>query len=189
MTLTLTLRGRVVTLEPLRVEHADRLWPAADDDAIRAYWPMPLRTLEEMRAQCSHLLAIPSSHPYLIRTTDGRAAGQTCLYAIDPDHRSATIGWTFITAPYRRTAVNTETKLLMLTRAFEERGLERVQFDVDARNTLSQQALERIGAMREGVLRKHKVLWDGFVRDTVVFSIVKDEWPAVQAGLEAKMTR
>ncbi len=186
----MALIGTHVTLEPLQPEHATELWPAADDDAIRTLWPRRWQSVEDVGDQFRMLMEWQSqgnAEPYLIRTNEGKAAGSTVLYSIDAMHRSATIGWTFVVTPFRRTAVNTEAKLLMLTHAFEDLGLERVQFDVDARNKNSQKAVERIGATREGVLRRHKVLWDGFVRDTVVFSITRDEWPRVKAGLEERL--
>lgn len=183
----MALSGEHIILEPLLPEHADELWPLADDDVIRAYWPVPLRTKQAMVDQCNRPCGRDDMEAYLIRTNDGQAAGATAFYAIDPDHNKLTIGWTFILEPYRRSPVNTEAKLLLLTEAFEGRGMERVEFEVDSRNTRSREAVLRIGATQEGILRRHKTLWDGYVRDTVVFSIIKDEWLAVKAQLEAKL--
>jgi RimJ/RimL family protein N-acetyltransferase len=90
---------------------------------------------------------------------------------------------------FQRTAINTEAKLLLLGHAFDELGALRLQFKTDARNVRSQRALERIGALREGVLRRHMVLWDGFVRDSVCYSVIDTEWPAVRAKLESMLRR
>ncbi len=95
------------------------------------------------------------------------------------------IGWTWIGRAHQRTPVNTECKLLLLQHAFETLGAVRVQFKTDSRNQRSQTAIERIGGRREGVLRKSLVLWDGFIRDSVYYAIVDDEWPAVKNRLLA----
>jgi RimJ/RimL family protein N-acetyltransferase len=187
------LRGEHVALEPLDIVHAAELWPAADDDVIREWWPRRWHSREDVEAQFRHLCKRRdegTAEPFLIRALAdaGRdpAAGATAFYGISDEHRHLSIGWTFLLAPYRRSAVNTETKLLLLEEAFERRGLARVQFDVDSRNLRSQTAVARIGARREGVLRKHRVLWNGYLRDTVVFSVTADEWPDVKARLRAR---
>lgn len=194
------LRGDHVVLEALRLDHAAEVWPAADDDVIRQWWPRRWRSRDDVEAQFRHLLKRQdegTAEPFLIRAIGdpgaapkgALAAGCTAYYGISEEHRHLSIGWTFLLAPYRRTAVNTESKLLMLQEAFEGRGLARVQFDVDARNERSQNAVTRLGAKREGVLRKHRVLWNGYIRDTVVFSITDDEWPAVKQRLRARLDR
>ncbi|HRJ48186.1 MAG TPA: GNAT family protein, partial [Opitutaceae bacterium] len=125
----------------------------------------------------------------VIRRADGRAVGSTSYLDIAPEHRRIEIGWTWLGAEARRTAINTECKYLLLRHAFETLGCGRVQLKTDARNLRSQAAIERIGAKREGVLRRHLVMPDGFVRDTVMFSILAEEWPAVKARLEANLAR
>jgi RimJ/RimL family protein N-acetyltransferase len=99
------------------------------------------------------------------------------------------IGWTWITPAFQRTAVNTEAKLLQLTYAFETLGAGRVALKTDGRNERSQAAIARLGAVREGTLRRHMRLPDGYVRDTVYFSILADEWPGVKARLEERVRR
>lgn len=181
------MQGRTVTIEPLRPEHARELWPGADDDAIRRWWPRRWRSEADVAAQIDALLAqrdTGTAEPFLLRDAgSGEAAGSTAYYNISRPHRHLSIGWTFLLAPWRRTGLNTETKRLLLAEAFDGRGMERVQFDVDGRNDRSQAAVARIGATREGTLRRHKVLHDGYIRDTVVFSILREEWPAVDARL------
>jgi RimJ/RimL family protein N-acetyltransferase len=98
--------------------------------------------------------------------------------------RGLEIGSTWLGKPWQRTGINTEAKYLLLRHAFEDLGAVRVQLKTDGRNTQSQRAIERLGAVREGVLRKYQRVWDGFVRDSVMFSITDDEWPAVKGRLE-----
>jgi RimJ/RimL family protein N-acetyltransferase len=117
----------------------------------------------------------------------GRAIGSTRFGDIEPDHGRVEIGWTWIAPAFQRTAVNTEAKLLQLTYAFETLGAGRVALKTDGRNERSQAAIARLGAVREGVLRRHTRLPDGFVRDTVYYSILADEWPAVKARLTERL--
>jgi RimJ/RimL family protein N-acetyltransferase len=119
----------------------------------------------------------------------GRAVGSTRFGDIAPEHGRVEIGWTWIAPSHQRTAVNTEAKLLQLTYAFEELGATRVALKTDGRNLRSQAAIERLGAVREGVLRRHIRMPDGFMRDTVYYSILADEWPSVKARLEARLAR
>jgi len=102
-------------------------------------------------------------------------------------HRGLEIGSTWLGKPWQRTGINTEAKYLLLRHAFEVLGAARVQLKTDLRNTQSQTAIARLGAVREGVLRKHKIVRDGFLRDSVMFSIIDDEWPAVKTRLERLM--
>jgi RimJ/RimL family protein N-acetyltransferase len=106
---------------------------------------------------------------------------------IRPQDHALEIGGTWYAPSYQRTAVNTESKFLLLTHAFEVIGCIRVQFKTDSRNLRSQQALERIGAVREGILRSHIVLPDGYIRDSVYYSIIASEWPQVKANLINKL--
>jgi RimJ/RimL family protein N-acetyltransferase len=104
-----------------------------------------------------------------------------------PEHRRLEIGWTWYGAAYQRTPVNTECKLLLLTHAFDVLGCNRVEFKTDHMNTRSQVAIERLGATREGVFRRHRIRRDGTLRDTVWYSIIREEWPAVRARLAARL--
>lgn len=119
----------------------------------------------------------------ILDRASGRAAGSTRYLEIRPEHRGLEIGWTWLGRAYRRTAVNTECKYLLLRHAFEVMGAVRVQLKTDARNLASQRAIERIGGVREGVLRRHMVLADGFVRDSVMFSVTDTEWPGARERL------
>lgn len=119
----------------------------------------------------------------------GHAVGSTRFGDMAPEHGRLEIGWTWIAPSHQRTALNTEAKLLQLGYAFDELGATRVALKTDGRNVRSQAAIERLGGVREGVLRKHIRLPDGFLRDTVYYSILADEWPAVKARLEERLLR
>ena len=108
---------------------------------------------------------------------------------IRPQDHALEIGGTWYAPSYQHTAVNTESKLLLLAHAFEVLGCIRVQFKTDSRNIRSQEALERIGAVREGVLRNHMILHDGYIRDSVYYSIIASEWPGVKEHLVRKLQR
>jgi len=120
----------------------------------------------------------------VIHRESGRAIGATRYLEIRPEHRGLEIGGTWYATEFQRTAVNTECKYLLLKHAFEVLDCIRVQFKADARKLRSIRAIERIGAMREGVLRKHYILQDGGYRDSVYFSILDREWPKVKERLE-----
>jgi RimJ/RimL family protein N-acetyltransferase len=119
----------------------------------------------------------------------GKAIGSTRFGDIEPANGRVEIGWTWLAASRQRTAANTEAKLLQLRYAFDELGAERVAFKTDARNVQSRQAIERLGAVPEGTLRHHIRMPDGFMRDTVYYSILRDEWPAVRERLQARLAR
>jgi RimJ/RimL family protein N-acetyltransferase len=123
----------------------------------------------------------------MVRQETGQSVGVTCYMDIRPAHRGLEIGSTWIARPYQGTRVNPESKYLLLRHAFENLGAVRVQLKTDGRNRQSQAAIAKLGAQREGVLRKHLILQDGYIRDTVMFSIIAEEWPAVKAGLETRL--
>ncbi|NQX44193.1 GNAT family N-acetyltransferase [Paenibacillus tritici] len=120
----------------------------------------------------------------MVEQASGRIVGTTRLMHLDCRHRNAEIGCTWISPEYWRTAVNTESKLLLLQYAFEVLGLIRVDFSIVSDNLRSQRAIERIGAALEGVLRKHRITADGTVMDNVLYSIIDEEWPAVKKNLQ-----
>jgi len=116
-------------------------------------------------------------------------AGATRYMEIRPEHNGLEIGGTWYGAEFRRTPVNTESKYLLLRHAFEKLGCIRVQLKTDSRNERSQRAIERIGAQREGLLRNHMILPDGYYRHSVYYSVLDTEWPKVKKKLEAMMER
>ena len=190
----ITLEGTAVRIEPLAPTHLDDLFDAAQDDAIWAYMPTnPSASRDTMAAWIADALAARTADAQLplaiIARSSGRAVGSTRYLNIIPRDRSLEIGWTWLGREARRTVVNTECKYLLLLHAFERLGALRVQIKTDSRNLTSQRAIERIGAVREGILRKHMLVQHGYQRDTVMYSIVDDEWPAVKARLREYLAR
>jgi RimJ/RimL family protein N-acetyltransferase len=186
------LTGAHVVLTPLAVAHAHDLARAGRDDETWLYMPRPaLRSVEDTESMIRQaLVEMESGNEVAFAIVDkasGRAAGSTRYMTIERPHRSIEIGWTWIGLEWRRTAINTECKLLLLRHAFEALGAHRVTFKTDARNLRSQQAIERIGGVREGVLRGHRICWDGSLRDSVYYGIVADEWPGVARRLEGML--
>jgi RimJ/RimL family protein N-acetyltransferase len=189
-----TLEGALVRVEPLAHSHLDDLVAAAQDETIWAYMPVdPSVSREAMAAWIDAALAeraTGSQLPFaIIARASGRAVGSTRYLTITPRDRALEIGWTWLGRDERRTGVNTECKYLLLRHAFEQLGAVRLQIKTDARNLTSQRAIERLGAVREGVLRKHMLVQHGHQRDTVMFSVVDDDWPAIKARLEERMAR
>lgn len=188
------LHGAAVRLVPLDPAHGEDLLSAGADPEIWRYLPIaqPV-TLAQVRQWIDDAWKLASTGGQLpfaiIDPRSDRAIGTTRYLDIHRDWRTLEIGWTWLAAEVQRSAVNTECKLLLLTHAFEDLGALRVQFKTDGRNIRSQRALERIGAVKEGVLRKQRVNHDGYVRDAVYYSIVDDEWPGVKERLAAKLRR
>jgi N-acetyltransferase len=182
-----TLVGRHVRLEPLRMEHADELWAAADEPPMWAYMLYRVETVDDLRAWIKDRIQDPTtSLPFLQRDAKtGQAFGSSSIFDIDLRHRRMEIGHTWIGRTHRRTAANTEAKFLLLRHGFETLGANRIQLKTDARNERSRKAILRIGAQFEGILRSHMVLLDGHRRDTAMHSIIREEWPMVRRRLEA----
>src|SRR5689334_20172081 len=182
----IVLTGEHVELVPLAREHARGLFDAAQDDAVWRWMPNPRpKSVDDARAWIDAALdtaargdAVPFA---IVERASGAVAGSTRYFDVRRAHRGLEIGWTWIGTRWQRTAINTEAKLLLLAHAFEALGAMRVQLKTDLRNERSQRAIERIGGVREGVLRAHMLCWDGSVRDTVMYSILDREWPAAKA--------
>ena len=185
------LEGEHVRLDPLTLDHLDALSTVGLDSDLWRLSPAPVRTREEMARYIR--LALDGQQrgamlPFAtVERASGTVVGSTRYGNIDLNNRRVEIGWTWIAKPWQRTAVNTETKLLMLRHAFESLGCHRVELKTDARNERSRRAILRLGAVEEGTLRKHVVTASGYVRDTVYFSILDDEWPVVEASLIEKL--
>ncbi len=190
----ITLFGRYVCLEPLHIKHAEDLFHAGNNPEIWNYMPRsPLKNIEDTNQWIQETIeASQSGQEILFAIIDretNQAVGSTRYLDIQPENDSLEIGWTWIGTKYQRTPINTETKYLMLCYAFETLRTVRVQLKTDGRNIRSQKAIERIGAVREGVLRKHRRMWDSHIRDTVYYSILDTEWPAVKNHLEELLSR
>jgi N-acetyltransferase len=182
-----TLTGKHVRLEPLCPEHLDGLCAIGLD---RALWEVVIERVETREQMAGYIARAqtPASLAFaVVHMASGRIAGSTRYMNYEPAHKRVEIGSTWYGAEFQRTAVNTESKLLLLTHAFEALCMNRVELKTDLRNLRSQTAIERIGARREGVLRHHMITWTGHLRDTVYFSILAAEWPAAKAALEAKL--
>jgi RimJ/RimL family protein N-acetyltransferase len=186
----IVLEGRVVRLEPLEERHRDDLLAAATEDpATWRYMSADLSAADAWPDYLADALRPEYVAWATIERVSDRAVGSTRFGDIAPEHGRVEIGWTWIAPSRQRSAVNTEAKLLQLTYAFDTLGAGRVALKTDSRNERSQRAIERLGAVREGVLRRHLRLPDGHVRDTVYYSILADEWPAVRARLEERLDR
>jgi RimJ/RimL family protein N-acetyltransferase len=188
-----TLEGSVVRLEPLRREHAQLFWEAAQEglEDIFRWIPYRMKTAEDFNQAVDRAFAEQERGESIAFATLERASrqviGSTRFMNIDVANRRVEIGSTWIAKAWQRTAVNTEAKYLMLKHAFETWQSIRVELKTDALNERSRDAILRIGAKEEGILRHHLITWTGRVRDSVYFSILEAEWPQVKAQLEAKL--
>ncbi len=182
------LRGALVALEPLRLEHAAGLVSAAEAEEVFAWLPysQPL-DLDQARAWIDNALADRSADrrfPFaVLATEDGSVIGSTSYWDFDAHNAHVEIGSTWLSRPSWGTGRNAEAKLLLMTHAFETLHLERVAFRTDIRNERSQRAIERLGAVKEGIHRHEMRRRDGSWRDSVHYSILKSEWPAARARL------
>lgn len=187
----MTLEGRHVRLEPLRRDHAAALVAAAQDEELWTWLAFDLRTLAEVERWMEQAFAAEErgeEHPFaVLDARGGRVIGSTRYMEVQPAHRGAEIGWTWYARDTWGTAVNPEAKYLLLRHAFEDWEAIRVCLKTDARNVHSQNAIRKLGARYEGTLRNHRVRRDGTYRDTMMFSIVADEWPAVKDALERRI--
>ncbi len=190
-----TLQGREVALEPLRADHADALRAVAADGEMWRLWYTTVPRAEDTETYIATALdqaAQGGAMPFVVRRLerDGQAGpvvGCTRYMNIDARNRRCEIGSTFYAKSVQRSAVNTETKLLLLTHAFETLGAIAVEFRTHFMNQASRAAIVRLGAKQDGILRHHQIMPDGSYRDTVVFSIVAAEWPAVRNNLQFKL--
>jgi N-acetyltransferase len=186
------LTGRFVRLEPLTEAHVAGLTAVGISEVTWRYMTYgEMNGEEDMRRWVRSLLthaADGTERPFVvIHLASGRVAGATRYMDIRAEHHGLEIGGTWYGEDYQRSAVNTECKYLLLKHAFEELECIRVQLKTDSRNERSQRAIERIGAQREGTLRNHMILPDGYVRHSVYYSILNSEWPAVKSRLEGML--
>ena len=195
MTLSpVTLTGRHARLEPLSEAHLPSLLRHGADPQIWRWMPTlrddPRESVRVWFTNAQANAAQGTVLPWaIVDVASGEAVGGTTYLDIALADKRVEIGSTWHAKAVWRTAINTECKFLLLRHAFETLGCNRVQLKTDKRNERSQAAIARLGAVREGVLRAQMVMPDGWVRDTVMFSILKAEWPAVKARLEQSMKR
>jgi RimJ/RimL family protein N-acetyltransferase len=202
-----TLEGEHVRLEPLSTAHEELLVAAASDgelwnSTVTIVPSSPANMIDYIQAALNGQ-AQGRELPFVIirksgtgvppvKTSgeggmSGDVVGTTRFYDIKPNDRGVAIGYTWLSVSAQRTAVNTESKLLLLTHAFEHWQCIRVELITDALNQQSRTAILRLGAKEEGILRNHMIMPAGRIRDSVVFSIIKGEWPQVRARLTAKL--
>lgn len=188
-----TLTGRFVELRPLRLDHLDALCAVGLDPVLWRHTVSQITTQPELEQYLRTALdeqAAGRSLPFVIVSlADDVIVGSTRYGNIDRPNRHVEIGWTWVSPRWQRSPINTEAKLLLLRHAFETLDCKRVEFKTDRLNEQSRAALKRIGAVEEGTFRRHMLTQSGRWRDTVYFSIVAEEWPAVRASLEAKLAR
>ena len=189
----LTLSGHHVMLEPLVPAQHDELVAAATDGELWKLWYTSVPPPERMAAEIERRLALQtegSMLPFAIRRTDtGALCGMTTYMHIDAANRRLEIGSTWYAKSAQRSALNTEAKLLLLTHAFDTLDCIAVEFRTHWMNQQSRAAIARLGAKQDGILRNHQRMADGSLRDTVVFSIIASEWPAVRRHLQFKLKR
>lgn len=187
------LEGSFVRLEPMTMDHHQRLTEVGLDPEIWRYTVVMIRSREEMRdyiAEAINAQRAGTSLPFVtIERSSGRVVGSTRLGNYDPANRRIEIGWTWLAKAWQRTAINTEAKYLMLSHAFDRLGCVRVELKTDVLNAPSRRAMLRLGAREEGVLRKHTLMWTGRFRDSIYYSVLDDEWPEVKTNLERLLVR
>ena len=186
------LEGEFVRLEPLKIEHLDALCEVGMTDSIWFFTANVVQTVEDMQRYIETALDEAGrkvSLPFVtFSKRDKKIVGSTRFGNIDVRNRKAEIGWTWISPLWQRTNINTEAKLLMLAHAFETWDCVRVELKTDVLNEKSRNAILRLGAKQEGILRRHIITDAGRFRDTVYFSIIDDEWRDVQENLRAKLS-
>ncbi|MGH8807020.1 MAG: GNAT family N-acetyltransferase [Noviherbaspirillum sp.] len=188
---TVTLSGRHATLEPLALEQEDGVRRAVADGELWKLWFTVVPAPDGVREYIERLLAQReggTAFPFAVRdNASGEIVGGTRYVNIDAGNRRLEIGGTWYAQRMQRTAINTECKLLLLSHAFEQLDCIAVEFRTDWFNKRSQTAIERLGAKRDGVLRNHMIMADGRIRDTVVYTIIQNEWPGVKQNLRHRL--
>lgn len=188
-----TLEGQMATLEPLTAAHCSELMAAAADGQLWKIWYTRIPPPDQMATEIARRLQLQhqgSMLPFAIRRHDtGAACGMTTYMQIDAASRRVEIGATWHAKSAQRTGINTESKLLLLTHAFEVLRCIAVEFRTSFMNHQSRDAILRLGARQDGILRNHMIMPDGLYRDTVVYSIIESEWPTVKRHLQFKLDR
>jgi N-acetyltransferase len=184
------LKGETVKLLPISLHHIEGLWEAAKPDEIWTYMATTVRNKEEMKQMIASAIQKRekgTEYTFTVVNQEDKIIGSTRYLDISPEQKSLEIGSTWYHPDSWRTSINTECKYLLLQHVFESWKVRRVQLKTDSRNLRSQKAIERIGAVKEGTLRKDRKIAGGYVRDTVYYSILDDEWGTVKLNLERKL--
>jgi RimJ/RimL family protein N-acetyltransferase len=184
------LTGDHAKLEPLQREHRDALIEAVKDGELWKLWYTYVPAPDKMEAEIERRLGLQATGsmlPFTVRNAAGKIVGMTTFMNIDATHKRVEIGSTWYASSVQRTPLNTECKLMLLRHAFENLDCIAVEFRTHFFNHASRRAIERLGAKQDGILRSHQVAPNGSLRDTVVFSIITSEWPAVRAHLNYQL--
>ena len=186
------LSGRHVRLEPIAESHVEGLFSIGQQEEDWAYLPIAGFTqVADCEKWVQQALALAASELHytfvLVDPVSGQVMGSSRYLNVRPRDHGLEIGYTWLGREYQRTAVNTEAKYLLLKNAFDAIGAHRVELKTDLRNLRSQRAIERLGAQKEGVLRRHMITQGGFVRDSAYYSITDLDWPRVRASLESRL--
>ena len=183
-----SLKGTNVSLIPMQLEHKEGLLNAASDGKLWELWYTSVPSHKNIDTYMHTAMNTNSMLPFsVIETKTGNVLGSTRFCNAEPASLRLEIGYTWYAKSTQRTGVNTECKLLLLTHAFEELKCNAVEFRTHYFNTASRNAITRLGAKQDGILRNHRMDSDGTLRDTVVFSILKSEWPVVRKNLNFKL--
>jgi RimJ/RimL family protein N-acetyltransferase len=183
------LNGNHGRLEPLEPSHTQGLFEAGQTVEDWKYLPIPgLQCLQDAAGWVNQALALAERKEHFafvqVNVDSGTVMGSSRYLNVRPNDHVVEVGYTWLGRAFQRSPANTEAKLLLLSNAFDTMGANRVELKTDARNQQSQAAIERIGAKREGVLRHHMIAQGGYLRDSVMFSIIRPEWPSVRARLQ-----
>ncbi|KAA3606181.1 MAG: N-acetyltransferase [Calditrichaeota bacterium] len=187
------LSGKFVTLIPMQKSHRNSLVEAASDGKLWELWFTSVPSEQTVDNYIDFALSekeLGRSLPFVVVENEtNKIIGSTRFCNAEPEHKRLEIGYTFYSQSYQRTPVNTECKLLLLSHAFEKLGAIAVEFRTHFFNEASRKAISRLGAKQDGILRNHRLDSDGTIRDTVVFSILQNEWKVVKKSLEFKLSR
>ncbi len=188
-----TLQGGIVRLEPLSLDHLDDLARVAFEGDLWRWTMVQPSNTDELRAWLEAALAgaaAGTEMPFAtVDRSSGRAVGSSRFMSIVPEHKRLEVGWTWIALAHQRSGANREAKLLQMTHAFETLGANRLEFKTDSLNEKANPGLLGIGATFEGTFRNHMVMPGGRLRHSNYYSVVREEWPAVKAQLQAKLDR
>lgn len=184
----ITITGQYIQLEPIHESYRETLKSLSIDEKISTYSPALKLKFDSWFNKALHTYPESRQLSFIVRTiSDQKIVGSTRFYEIYPDHNRLAIGYTWYIPSVWGTVVNVECKLLLLRHVFETWQANRIEFFVDVRNERSRAALKKLGATEEGILRQHIILDDNYLRDTVVYSILKNEWSTILIGLEKRL--
>ncbi len=184
------LEGTYVALEPLMHSHVDALQSAVRDGELWQLWYASVPSPDEMARYVDTAIkaSINGHMAFAVRNLKTqKIVGTTRFYNVEPAHKRGLIGYTWYAKSAQGTAINTEAKYLLMQYWFDVQHANAVEFRTHFFNEASRRAIERLGAKQDGILRSHQILKDGSIRDTVVYSIIASEWPAVKNNLQAKL--